>query len=200
VSDSPAAPAAGAPDARPRPASLIELFLVFSALALRGSGGVLPWAQRVLVDDRGWLSREEFVEMLAFGQMLPGPNVCNVALMVGDRWFGWRGALAALGGMLAAPCVVVLSLAVLYGQGRRRSGRAARADRHGRGRRRHGSRHRPAAGDDAALWAMTAGAALVVWRTRVNLLWLVGAGRSSGCSASSDEAPTRPARARSAAA
>jgi chromate transporter len=115
VSDSSAAPVAGAPHERPRPASLTELFLVFSALALRGFGGVLPWAQRVLVDDRGWLSREEFVEMLAFGQMLPGPNVCNVALMVGDRWFGWRGALAALGGMLAAPCVVVLSLAVLYG-------------------------------------------------------------------------------------
>ncbi len=111
-----AEPPAGAPQARPRPASLTELFLVFSALALRGFGGVLPWAQRVLVDDRGWLTREEFVEMLAFGQMLPGPNVCNVALMVGDRWFGWRGAVAALGGMLAAPCVVVLSLAVLYGQ------------------------------------------------------------------------------------
>jgi chromate transporter len=77
---------------------------------------VLPWAQRVLVDDRGWLTRAEFVEMLAFGQLLPGPNVCNVALMVGDRWFGWRGAVAALGGMLSAPCVVVLSLAVLYGQ------------------------------------------------------------------------------------
>ncbi|MCX7230536.1 MAG: chromate transporter [Burkholderiales bacterium] len=111
-------PSAGVPPARPRPrpASLTELFLVFSALALRGFGGVLPWAQRVLVDDRGWLTREEFVEMLAFGQMLPGPNVCNVALMVGDRWFGWRGAVAALGGMLSAPCVVVLSLAVLYGQ------------------------------------------------------------------------------------
>jgi chromate transporter len=111
-----AEPPAGAPSARPRPASLTDLFLVFSALALRGFGGVLPWAQRVLVDDRGWLTREEFVEMLAFGQLLPGPNVCNVALMVGDRWFGWRGAVAALGGMLSAPCVVVLSLAVLYGQ------------------------------------------------------------------------------------
>ena len=111
-----AEPPAGAPPARPRPASLTELFLVFSALALLGFGGVLPWAQRVLVDDRGWLTREEFVEMLAFGQLLPGPNVCNVALMVGDRWFGWRGAVAALGGMLSAPCVVVLSLAVLYGQ------------------------------------------------------------------------------------
>lgn len=109
-------PSTGTPHARPRPASLTELFLVFSALALRGFGGVLPWAQRVLVDDRGWLTREEFVEMLAFGQMLPGPNVCNVALMVGDRWFGWRGAVAALSGMLAAPCVVVLSVAVLYGQ------------------------------------------------------------------------------------
>jgi chromate transporter len=116
MSDAPDAPQPAGTGERPRPASLTELFLVFSALALRGFGGVLPWAQRVLVDDRGWLTREEFVEMLAFGQLLPGPNVCNVALMVGDRWFGWRGAVAALGGMLAAPCVVVLALAMLYGQ------------------------------------------------------------------------------------
>ncbi|RPH41281.1 MAG: chromate transporter [Burkholderiales bacterium] len=116
MTDATGAPPPAAAGERPRPASLTELFLVFSALALRGFGGVLPWAQRVLVDDRRWLTREEFVEMLAFGQLLPGPNVCNVALMVGDRWFGWRGALAALGGMLAAPCVVVLALAVLYGQ------------------------------------------------------------------------------------
>jgi chromate transporter len=96
------------------PRSLTELFLVFSGLALRGFGGVLPWAQRVLVDERRWLTREAFVEMLAFGQLLPGPNVCNVALMVGDRWFGWRGALAALAGMLLAPSAVVLGLALLY--------------------------------------------------------------------------------------
>lgn len=99
-----------------RPASLRQLFLVFSGLALRGFGGVLPWAQRVLVDDRRWLTRDEFVEVLAFGQLLPGPNVCNVALMVGDRWFGWRGAVVALAGMLLAPAAVVLGLALLYSQ------------------------------------------------------------------------------------
>lgn len=99
-----------------RPTSLRQLFLVFSGLALRGFGGVLPWAQRVLVDDRRWLTRDEFVEVLAFGQLLPGPNVCNVALMVGDRWFGWRGAVVALAGMLLAPAAVVLGLALLYSQ------------------------------------------------------------------------------------
>ncbi|MFM1989082.1 MAG: hypothetical protein RJA99_2039 [Pseudomonadota bacterium] len=99
-----------------RPRSLGQLFLVFSGLALRGFGGVLPWAQRVLVDDRRWLTRDEFVEVLAFGQLLPGPNVCNVALMVGDRWFGWRGAVVALAGMLLAPAAVVLGLALLYSQ------------------------------------------------------------------------------------
>jgi len=94
----------------------MHLFLVFSGLALRGFGGVLPWAQRVLVEERRWLSREQFIETLAFGQLLPGPNICNVAIMIGDRWFGWRGSVAALGGMLAAPMLLVLGAAVLYGQ------------------------------------------------------------------------------------
>jgi chromate transporter len=110
------APAPGDDDAPPRPRSLGQLFLVFTGLALRGFGGVLPWAQRVLVEERRWLTREQFVEMLAFGQLLPGPNVCNVALMAGDRWFGWRGAVVALAGMLAAPAAVVLTIAVAYGR------------------------------------------------------------------------------------
>ena len=104
------------PEPAPRPESLRELFIVFTLLALRGFGGVLPWAQRVLVEERGWLTREQFTEYLAFGQLLPGPNICNLAIMVGDRWFGWRGSLAALGGMLGMPMVVVLGLALLYGQ------------------------------------------------------------------------------------
>ena len=90
--------------------------MVFSGLALRGFGGVLPWAQRVLVEDRRWMSREQFVEVLAFAQMLPGPNICNLALMVGDRWFGLRGALVGLAGLLAGPSVIVLALAMVYGQ------------------------------------------------------------------------------------
>lgn len=97
-----------------RPASLWDLFRTFSRLALHGFGGVLPWAQRVLVDERGWLTREEFVELLAFGQLMPGPNVCNLALMVGDRWFGWRGAAVAMAGMLLLPAVLVLSIALAH--------------------------------------------------------------------------------------
>ncbi len=102
--------------AAPAPASPAQLFAVFTWLALRGFGGVLPWAQRVLVEERRWVTRDQFVELLAFGQLLPGPNICNVAIMVGERWFGWRGSVAALGGLLAAPAAVVLALGVLYGQ------------------------------------------------------------------------------------
>jgi chromate transporter len=98
------------------PRSATELFWAFTSLALQGFGGVLPVAQRELVDQRGWLTREEFAETLSMGQVLPGPNVVNMALMIGDRYFGWRGALAALAGILAAPLVIVLALATLYSQ------------------------------------------------------------------------------------
>ncbi len=87
---------------------------MFSALALQGFGGVLPIAQRELVERRQWLTREEFVETLSVGQVLPGPNVVNLALMIGDRFFGWRGAFAALAGLLALPLLIVMTLAVLY--------------------------------------------------------------------------------------
>jgi chromate transporter len=90
------------------------LFRTFSWLALQGFGGVLPIVQRELVERRQWLTREQFVETLSIGQVLPGPNVVNVALMIGDRFFGWRGAFAALAGMLAIPLVIVLTLAALY--------------------------------------------------------------------------------------
>ena len=62
----------------------------------------------------GWLTSQEFAESLSIGQVLPGPNVVNLALMVGDRYFGLRGALAALAGMLLLPMVLVLLLAALY--------------------------------------------------------------------------------------
>ncbi len=83
-------------------------------MALQGFGGVLPIAQRELVERERWLTREQFLEILAVSQVLPGPNVVNLSLMFGDRAFGWRGALAALGGMLLAPLGVVLMLTVAY--------------------------------------------------------------------------------------
>jgi chromate transporter len=99
-----------------KPSSPRELFVAFTLLALQGFGGVLAVAQRVLVEQRRWLTREQFVEILSLGQVLPGPNVCNVALMVGDRFFGWRGAFAALAGMMAVPLALVLLVTAVYAQ------------------------------------------------------------------------------------
>ena len=104
------------PQALARPASLRELFFAFNWLALQGFGGVLAVAQRELVDRRKWLSQEQFVEMLSVAQILPGPNIVNLALMIGDHAFGVRGAFVALAGMLLAPLVVVLSLTAVYAE------------------------------------------------------------------------------------
>jgi chromate transporter len=99
-----------------RPRSLAHVFIAFSALALQGFGGVIAVAQREMCERRRWLSAKDFVEMLASAQVLPGPNVCNLSLMIGDRFFGWRGALAALAGMIAAPMALMLMLAWLLGE------------------------------------------------------------------------------------
>lgn len=97
-----------------RPESKTDLFVSFTVLALQGFGGVLAVVQRELVEKKRWLTREEFVEDWAVAQILPGPNVVNLSLMIGSRHFGLPGALAALSGILAAPMVVVLALAALY--------------------------------------------------------------------------------------
>ncbi len=99
---------------RQHPTSPLALFIAFSLLALQGFGGVLAVAQRELVDRRAWLTRTEFVELYAIAQMLPRPNVVNLSLMIGDRYFGWRGALAAITGMLLAPFLIVIALAASY--------------------------------------------------------------------------------------
>lgn len=98
------------------PRSPGELFVAFTRLALQGFGGVIPVAQRELVERRRWLTKAEFVEILSLGQILPGPNIVNVALMFGDRHFGWRGAAAALAGLMVLPLVVVLTLTLLARQ------------------------------------------------------------------------------------
>jgi chromate transporter len=104
---------APAPD-HPRPASLSDLFISFTLLALQGFGGVMAVVQRELVERKRWLSHEEFVEDWAVAQIMPGPNVVNLSLMIGGRYFGFAGALAALAGLLAAPLALVLLLAVLH--------------------------------------------------------------------------------------
>jgi chromate transporter len=99
-----------------RPESAAALFFAFNRLALQGFGGVLAVAQVELVERRRWLTKEEFLETLSVAQVLPGPNVVNLSLMLGDRYFGLRGAAASLAGLLAVPLVIVLALAVLYAQ------------------------------------------------------------------------------------
>jgi len=101
----------------PRPQRATDLFFAFQGLALQGFGGVLPVAQRELVDRRQWLSQAEFLELLSLGQVLPGPNIVNMALIFGDRCFGWRGALASVAGLMLVPLTIVLALAVLVRQG-----------------------------------------------------------------------------------
>ena len=101
---------------RPQPKSLTDLFISFTLLALQGFGGVLAIVQRELVEKKQWMTREEFIEDWAVAQIMPGPNVVNLSLMVGGRYFGLKGAMAALAGMLTLPLVLVLILAVLYAQ------------------------------------------------------------------------------------
>jgi chromate transporter len=104
-----------APDSvRPRPASPADLFISFTWLALQGFGGVLAVVQRELVEKKRWLSQEEFIEDWAVAQIMPGPNVVNLCLMIGGRYFGVAGALAALGGLLALPLVLVLLLVMAH--------------------------------------------------------------------------------------
>ena len=103
-------------DAAPnQPRSKTDLFMSFTWLALQGFGGVLAVVQRELVEKKRWMTRDQFVEDWAVAQIMPGPNVVNLSMMIGGRYFGLPGALAALAGMLAAPLVIVLLLAALYG-------------------------------------------------------------------------------------
>ena len=102
------------PPARPRPRSIAELYLAFTWLALQGFGGALAVAQRELVDRKRWVTEAEFAEEWGIAQILPGPNVVNLAVMFGDRHFGWRGALAALAGMISIPMALLLLLATAY--------------------------------------------------------------------------------------
>ncbi|HSW16746.1 MAG TPA: chromate transporter [Ramlibacter sp.] len=108
--------ASPAPAARAQPSSLGDLFLSFTFLALQGFGGVLAVVQRELVERKRWMTREEFVEEWAVAQIMPGPNVVNLSMMIGSRYFGLPGAMAALAGMLACPLIVVLGLAMLHAQ------------------------------------------------------------------------------------
>lgn len=94
--------------------TLAELFRAFAVVAISGFGGALPWARRMIVERKRWMTGQEFAEVFALSQFLPGPNVINFSVVFGSRFGGATGAAVALAGLLGPPLVIVLVLAVLY--------------------------------------------------------------------------------------
>lgn len=98
----------------PPAVTLAALFFGFSKIGLSGFGGVLPFARHYLVETSRWMTAEEFNQQLGLCQFLPGPNVVNLAVVVGRRYGGLAGAIVAPFGLLAGPVAIVLLLAMLY--------------------------------------------------------------------------------------
>jgi chromate transporter len=91
-----------------------ELFIGFLKVGMQGFGGVLPFARRMLVEQTRWLTPREFTEVLSLSQFLPGPNIINVSIIVGNRYGGPLGSAAASIGLMLMPFLIVLALAALY--------------------------------------------------------------------------------------
>lgn len=96
--------------------SVSDLFVGFLGVGLMGFGGVLAMSRRMIVDQRRWLTPAEFVELLGLCQFLPGGNIMNLSVALGLRFRGWRGAVAALTGLMAMPCIIVVALGMIYGR------------------------------------------------------------------------------------
>ncbi len=110
----PQPPIDNTPDADAQKIGPLDLFLAFSQIAMSGFGGVLPWAHRTLVERKGWLTQREFVDTLALGQLLPGPNIGNVAVMIGYRRAGYSGAAAAFAGLVTGPFLLMIAAGLAY--------------------------------------------------------------------------------------
>lgn len=98
------------------PASPAELFLAFAALSVQSFGGAIALIERTVVQRKRWLSARDFLGVFSVSQVLPGPTGLAFCVLLGDRFFGWRGALAACAGFLLVPAVLVLSIAALFQQ------------------------------------------------------------------------------------
>jgi chromate transporter len=92
----------------------LDLFVAFTLITLISFGGVLFWMRRLIVERREWLTDQEFVEIVALANLLPGVNGINMAVMIGYRFSRWTGVAASLAGFLAAPCLMVTAIGVLH--------------------------------------------------------------------------------------
>jgi chromate transporter len=101
-------------DADLPPITRRALFASFLKMGLLGFGGVLPWARRVIVDERRWLGDREFAELIGLCQVLPGPNVVNLSVIIGARTHGAVGSLIAVTGILLVPVGLMLVIAAFY--------------------------------------------------------------------------------------
>jgi len=102
------------PDSAPDAPTLSQLFLAFLAVSLSGFGGTLPWAYRMVVEKRRWMSATDFGELFSLCQFLPGANVVNFSVVFGSRMRGVRGALVCFFGLVGPPFGIVLVLGALY--------------------------------------------------------------------------------------
>ncbi len=94
--------------------SLLELFLGFAKISVSGFGLILPWARRMIVEEKKWLTAEEFNETFSLAQFLPGPNVVNMSVVFGSRMRGAPGAVVALLGLIGPPALIATALSALY--------------------------------------------------------------------------------------
>ena len=94
--------------------SLGELFRGFATIGLLGFGGIAPIARHVIVEQYQWLSEKEYATVLGMGQVLPGANTINAAVMIGDRFQGLKGSVAGVAGLMIMPLLIVMILAALY--------------------------------------------------------------------------------------
>jgi len=96
------------------PPTEAEIFTAFLRMTMHSFGGATAWVQRVLVDEKGWLTHQEFAEELALCQVLPGPNMTNIAVILGTRFRGWRGALTAVTALIVPPAICVTGIAAAF--------------------------------------------------------------------------------------
>jgi len=174
-------------------ADWLQLFLHFVSLSLLAVGGAIttaPDMHRFLVDQQGWLSDGQFNASIAIAQAAPGPNVLFVALMGWNVGLNAGGLLQALFGVLVSMLGIMLpSSSLTYFASRwshaNRELRSVRAFKQGMApivialliatgwilASAHGEPAR-----DWPLWLTTVVTTLIVWRTRLHLLWLLAAG------------------------
>jgi chromate transporter len=118
VADPQSAPSSLTHDPRPDtagpPPGIGEIFVAFATISLSGFGGVLAWARRMMVEERKWMTPDQFNEVYALCSFLPGGNIINFSVIFGGRLRGPLGSAAALTGLLGPPFILILIIGAIY--------------------------------------------------------------------------------------